>query len=423
MISVSDSVSSSTHSGEYVQPLAGGTPYGDMRKAKSSMSMISLILKKSRSKNRLRVDSEAEHPSLRQSAPPLPDSSFASLLLAGPSPSSSPPKSTIKKDKKAGKRKATILSPPHPPRISLEQPEFRLDTNLYEMDGIIDPTILSGSSVGHEATSPGSGFDSSSMSHSHSDHSSHHGAASMTSPNFSNPFLPTPASAKRLPYALTDYRKVSPTTIVPPVGMVPPTPEGVTDPAWTAPESWAVEKEGEDPGEPEYSSSEDSLINGPGGRATSLGMNGNGRGSNTSSLSAIPPTVSTSSRRKSRRKTALKSQRQPSVDKTFKIRIYRANNSYHVVSIGLHVTVANLTPALNQRLLPTSERETHRLYLKERGRGESLQGFVWFLRRELMGVKSVCWRRRSGRQILCGGGWSKLGTTLRTVLRVLVKKT
>jgi adenylate cyclase len=56
-------------------------------------------------------------------------------------------------------------------------------------------------------------------------------------------------------------------------------------------------------------------------------------------------------------------------NKTFKVRIYRANNTYHVASIGLSVTVANLTPVLNNKLLVESERETHRLYLKERGRG------------------------------------------------------
>jgi adenylate cyclase len=55
---------------------------------------------------------------------------------------------------------------------------------------------------------------------------------------------------------------------------------------------------------------------------------------------------------------------------SYKIRIYRANTSFHVASIGLSVTVADLTPVLNQKLLPDTERETHKLYLQERGRGK-----------------------------------------------------
>ncbi|KAJ3983402.1 adenylate cyclase [Lentinula detonsa] len=52
----------------------------------------------------------------------------------------------------------------------------------------------------------------------------------------------------------------------------------------------------------------------------------------------------------------------------FGIRIHRANNTYHVVSCGFNITVAQLTPKLNAKLLLGEERETHRLYLKERGR-------------------------------------------------------
>lgn len=51
------------------------------------------------------------------------------------------------------------------------------------------------------------------------------------------------------------------------------------------------------------------------------------------------------------------------------IRIYRANNTYHVVSCGFNVTVQTLIPRLNA-LLHEEEREEHRLYLNERGRGE-----------------------------------------------------
>ncbi|KAF8825704.1 hypothetical protein HHX47_DHR6000030 [Lentinula edodes] len=58
----------------------------------------------------------------------------------------------------------------------------------------------------------------------------------------------------------------------------------------------------------------------------------------------------------------------PESSSRFKIRIHRVNNTYHVVSCGFNITVAQLTPKLNAKLLSGEERETHKLYLKERGR-------------------------------------------------------
>ena len=55
----------------------------------------------------------------------------------------------------------------------------------------------------------------------------------------------------------------------------------------------------------------------------------------------------------------------------YKFRIYRANNTYHVASIALNATVSDLIPYLNSKLLHDPEREKHRLYLKERGRGRN----------------------------------------------------
>jgi adenylate cyclase len=154
-------------------------------------------------------------------------------------------------------------------------------------------------------------------------------------PTFSDPFLPDARIAKRQRSA----RKISPNTTLPEINVVKVDED--VGPSWTAPESWAVEKEGADKQEPDYSSSEEDS-------------------------SAI-------SKRKSRRRTnprpALKS---IPFTKPFKIRIYRANNTYHVVSIGLSVTVADLTSQLLKRLLLDPERETHRLYLKERGRERML---------------------------------------------------
>lgn len=107
-------------------------------------------------------------------------------------------------------------------------------------------------------------------------------------------------------------------------------------PSWTAPESWAVEKEGEDPTAP-YSSSDESA------------------------------------RGKSGRK---RRKRPPGNKALYNVRIYRANNSYHVVQCGLDVTVAQLTPQLNKKLLLDPGVEPHRLHLKERGRGANREHLV-----------------------------------------------
>ncbi|KZT04263.1 adenylate cyclase-like protein, partial [Laetiporus sulphureus 93-53] len=113
---------------------------------------------------------------------------------------------------------------------------------------------------------------------------------------------------------------------------------------WTAPESWAVDKEGEDASvsaiAEEESSSDDNEASG-----------------------ASRP-------RPERRRTAAASvggkSSQSSV--VYQIRIYRANGTYHVVKIDLSVTVEQLTFTLNKKLLLNPEREPYSLYLKERGR-------------------------------------------------------
>lgn len=51
------------------------------------------------------------------------------------------------------------------------------------------------------------------------------------------------------------------------------------------------------------------------------------------------------------------------------IRIYRSETEYRVAQIDLHVEVAALTEMLNDKLLLGQERESHRLYLRERERG------------------------------------------------------
>jgi adenylate cyclase len=151
------------------------------------------------------------------------------------------------------------------------------------------------------------------------------------------------------------FDKVSPKTQAPPVAFTTVAPvDGLSSSAasWEAPQSWAVEKDGEDPAEPpDYSSSEESAV----GRPTSMGHHA--------------PKKHKSHRISTRPKPPPKAGKSSLNNKPFKVRIYRANNTYHVASIGLSVTVADLTPVLNNKLLAESERETHRLYLKERGRG------------------------------------------------------
>ncbi|KAJ6465316.1 adenylate cyclase-like protein [Mycena sanguinolenta] len=51
-----------------------------------------------------------------------------------------------------------------------------------------------------------------------------------------------------------------------------------------------------------------------------------------------------------------------------RIRIYKADDAYHVVSVSTNATVAALKPKLNQELQEEEKREIHQLYLKERGR-------------------------------------------------------
>ncbi|KAH7869236.1 uncharacterized protein C8R40DRAFT_1176899 [Lentinula edodes] len=52
----------------------------------------------------------------------------------------------------------------------------------------------------------------------------------------------------------------------------------------------------------------------------------------------------------------------------FKIQIHRANNTYHVVPCGFNITVAQLTPKLNTKLLLGEEWETHVIFERARTR-------------------------------------------------------
>jgi hypothetical protein len=80
---------------------------------------------------------------------------------------------------------------------------------------------------------------------------------------------------------------------------------------------------------------------------------------------------------------------------TYKVRIFRADGNFHVAAIGLSVTVADLGPVLDQRLLKDKDRESHRLYLKERGRGEIyFENLVSSVLMSLLGQNAYLLRRR-----------------------------
>jgi adenylate cyclase len=72
--------------------------------------------------------------------------------------------------------------------------------------------------------------------------------------------------------------------------------------------------------------------------------------------------------KKDRRKT-LDPVKLAAQNQKYHVRVYRVNNSYHVVGLQLTSTVAQLLPELDRRLKIDTSREPHRLYLKERGRG------------------------------------------------------
>lgn len=343
-LSVTEGKRRSADDGDSSSRLSGGSigaNSGELRKAKSSLFSR---LRTHSSKGRLRQDS-SEHPSLRQPAPPLPDQ-FGFITAPGHAPSVSSMSSTSTvfwKSERSKKKGASSDEANQFAESQMGEPEFRIDTNFDEMDGIIDSSIVSNpGSLTNGPSSPSSGFDSSTISD-HSTYYVHYGKPPLTSSDFSNPFLPTPVASKR-----RGMVKVSPTTKLPSgYRPLPPSPmaSGPGSPSWTAPESWAVVPGEEDPPE-EYSGSEDSVAEG-----TAAGRPHKHR-------SQLAPVVNPPKRVKRKQ------------DPPYKIRIYRANNTYHVAAIGFQVNVASLTPALNEKLLLGEDRETHRLYLKERGRGE-----------------------------------------------------
>ncbi|KAF9227119.1 hypothetical protein BS17DRAFT_727058 [Gyrodon lividus] len=321
----------------------------DLRKGKAS-SFFSDIMKKKRSRSKLSSDindSMSTITYLPSNHSQVSVDTFMTPLYHDPLPPPAPPyqQPPPKKEKEKNRTKRARLNkpPPVPPK---DEPMITLDTDLARMEGILNLSVISNQSGGRSSTSPSSRFDSSSVT------LSGFTPPLSSSSMFTDPFNPSAESSK--PKIQHDLRKVSPKTIV---GPYEPDGDGVvpsTEREWTAPESWAVEKEGEDAGaDGGGSSSEESIV---------------------PSSSRTPDDASTvtdgTSKKRMRRKMhhAHKPTSSSASNKVVLVRIYRANGSYHVAQIPPHATVADLTPSLNARVLRDHDRETHKLYLKERGR-------------------------------------------------------
>ncbi|KAF7315989.1 Adenylate cyclase [Mycena indigotica] len=359
--SLADSVIASTSTSMMHEPRDRSlTSSPDLRKPKSSL--ISSIRKKV-SKRSLRSGAgntdDSEHPSLRP-PPPLTGVSF----LPVPSPPQTP---RFKRPKKRSGHPDDI-----PPVPSIEVPdsgeqEIKLDTNFDEMDGIVDRAVFITDGV-PPTSSPSSGVGS---AHSQSISDRDSTGQFSTLPPFRNPFSSEP---DRPHYARRPSRKVSPNTVISPDSDLPNASEGLTvNESWTAPESWSVAvKDGKEPNV-EGASSSDEGSDGPGRRRNSH-VNGHGFARRSSRIPPIavdadrenigkeaPPPPPAKPRSAAKRAPSAYSQK-------MKIRIYKADNTYHVVSVGTNVTVGTLTPKLDQKLPPGEEKEMHQLCLRERGR-------------------------------------------------------
>ncbi|KAF7376679.1 Adenylate cyclase [Mycena sanguinolenta] len=335
----------------------------ELRKSKSSM--FSAIRKKVSRRN-LRSSNaadESEHPSLRP--PPLNNnSSFFPI----PSPPQTP--RIIKRKKKPSHPDDVPPLPTNEPPDPTEQ-EIKLDTNFDEMDGIVDRAILSNG--GNNTSSPSELASSSGMSQSLSDHSQY--GPPLT---FNNPWPPEGGTYRQR----KSSRRVSPNTTVP----LPEPPVAPQGPAGGA-------DDGKDPGGEAESSSDESTGGTRHGHRTSIvpgalhespgrssvsaemtlrangGVNGSAMMGGAKDECVGPGTVVPHTRRApGGTKRTVTGGAAGSQHNKMRIRIYKADNSYHVVSVSTNVTVAALTPKLDQKLPAAEEREMHQLYLKERGR-------------------------------------------------------
>ncbi|KAF7329121.1 Adenylate cyclase [Mycena kentingensis (nom. inval.)] len=335
----------------------------ELRKSKSSM--LTTIRNKVSRRN-LRSNStngdDSEHPSLR---PPPLNNNNNSVVSFFPVPSP-PPTPRFKRPKKRSGHQDDI-----PPLPSIEPPdpgeqEIKLDMNFDEMDDIVDRAVLG--TEGANGSSPSSGI-ASSHSRTFSDNSQ------FGSPHFNNPFQQT-STPLQPPYQRRPSRKVSPNTVLPiqptaaaGAGTGPaavPGAEGVNAEGWTAPESWSVAvKDGKLQADAESSSDEST---GPGRPKSHHPANGHSGVRSHRPLPPVqrengaPPVPPPTSKRLQTKRAST------SHHPKMRIRIYKADNTYHVVSVGSNVTVGALTPKLDMKLPVGEEKEMHQLCLRERGR-------------------------------------------------------
>jgi adenylate cyclase len=321
------------------------------------------ILKKPRSRGRLSSDTASTS---HQSS--LASLSTEAFTFMNPI-SSSPPPLVPKKDKKekgwqlkgrapSNASPTTTVTP-----LAHQDGEWKVDfvmSDLDQMDGIVKPLPDPKDAVpsnGH----PSSPVDSSTSSTFCNSLQQPPSPPPSSTVVFNNPHPFSSTSPVNKPNGVGDIPKLSPKSTPLLIAQEESGPsrmaaDGPVPPIWTAPESWAVEKDEEEQADAGGASSSEESTN-ISTRYTDA----------MSSLSSADPT----SRRKSRRKTIHLRKISPrnNTDRV-RVRIYRADGSYHVAPISVNSTVAELTPSLNQKLLPHQERETHKLYLKERGRGK-----------------------------------------------------
>ncbi|KAI6157939.1 hypothetical protein BKA82DRAFT_4063737 [Pisolithus tinctorius] len=312
----------------------------DSRKG-NPLGFLSDIMRK-RSRSKLSLDSgdtfaTYPYPSLNPSMISMQDSTTS---IRSYPPMSSSPQPPLKKerDKPRIRRPRLNKTVPLTHKDSSSELPFTLDTDISHMDGIVSPEVLEGPSN----VSPSSVLDISGFT-----------PPSPSATMFSDPFNSSSASSKRNAYYFHDFRKISPKSTLGPYRLEDQTHDRMSDGAWTAPESWAVEREEVfGPEEEVHSVSEEESL-----AASSSRSPDNGSAYNH-----------TGTRRRGRRESRHSHKQTTTTNKFVRVRIYRDDGSYHVAQILPTSTVADLTPSLNAKVLLDQDRETHKLYLKERGR-------------------------------------------------------
>ncbi|KAH0828086.1 hypothetical protein J3R83DRAFT_3743 [Lanmaoa asiatica] len=233
--------------GDTYVPSVSDMSIGDPRKGKGSLSFFSdIIMKKSRSRSKL-ASSDSINDSMSTLATFTPNHSQLSVDTYMTPLYPNPPPRLGKEKNRSRKRSRLNKPPPLPPK---DEPLLKIDTDFTHMEDIVDMSAIS-SSLGGRPSASSSGFDSSTLS-----------LSSFTPPSpspfiFTDPFNPSSVSSKR---GLRYDHKISPKTIMEPYD---PDADGgqLTEREWTAPESWAIEREGGDAtADGASSSSEESLV-------------------------------------------------------------------------------------------------------------------------------------------------------------------